>query len=410
MEANNAAPEKPRILFVDDEELILKGIRRMLASKRKDWDMFFVDSGEGALAFLAEKECDVIVTDLLMPGMDGHQLLKRVQHAFPGVKRIVLTGQPDRELKSDIVFPAHQYLMKPCDFETMTEVLNEVLALESLRLESGLKEIISKIETLPAIPEIYSRIRKELQQEEPSIKSISELIAQDVALSSKLISIVNSPYYGNYSITDPKQAVITLGFNMVHSLVLTVQAFSLYDPKKVPGFSISMLWEHSKRVACLAKHIALSEGRREFDANHAFLAGLLHDVGKLVLATSFPEKYNQVLSTLQKEDKTVFEVEDDIFGASHAKVGAYLMGLWGIPANVTKAIAYHHTPLSVSEKSSPLFELYIANVVDHAHVTINPHYKLNKKYADKLVEFGLKDKVEAWKEASEKSLEEKDSC
>ncbi|THB71376.1 MAG: HDOD domain-containing protein [Desulfovibrio sp.] len=392
---------KTCILFVDDEKLVLSGLRRMLAPKRQEWDMTFVTSGEEALAFLKENPCHIIVTDLLMPGMDGNQLLKKVQHAHPGLKRVMLTGQPSREFQSQTVFSAHQFLMKPCDYQTLVGLIEDLAKVDGDGLGNGLKDLVTTIESLPAIPETFNRITQELYSEEPSIDAVASLIAQDVALSSKLIALVNSPYYGGNKVSEPKQAVMLLGLNMIRSLVLTVQAFTVYDPAKVPGFSIPMLWDHSQRVACLGKRLALARGRSAEEADHAFLAGLLHDIGKLVLATHFPEQYNGVLAVVGEGKHTVHEVEEREFGTSHANVGAYLMGLWGIPANVTQAMFLHHSLQPIPEDSAPLFEIHLGNLLDHVHTIIHSHYALQEMYANKLASSPLENILPDWKDVLE---------
>ena len=401
---------KTNILFVDDEKLVLNGLRRMLAPKRNEWDMSFVTSGADALSELQKKPYDVIVTDLLMPGMDGNQLLMKVKNLFPEIKRIVLTGQQHREFNKDVVFPAHRYLMKPCDYTSLVNLLEDIIRIDEISMHKGLKGIISRIETLPSIPEIYTKITNELQSDDPSIDTISALISKDIALSSKLISLASSPYYGFGNVTEPRQAVIFFGLSMLHSLVLTVQAFSIYDPKKVPGFSVNMLWEHSKRVACYAKIIAKSLGRSEDQANVAFLSGILHDIGKLVLAAHFPGRYRRVLAAVGNDGMTVHDAEKEEFGTSHAEIGAYLMGLWGISAEVNKSISSHHDYGRISEDVTPAYELFASNIFDHVHVVINKEYSSRDCYFELVESLGITDKIEEWKKEFDSRTKDSNPC
>lgn len=395
------------ILFVDDEELVLKGLRRMLAPKRAEWDMDFASSGEAALKALANKDYHVIVADLLMPGMSGHALLKEVQRLYPTVKRIVLTGQPDREYDKETIFPAHQYLMKPCDFQTLTTIIEDILFVDGIGMDSKTRESLSRIETLPALPDLYLRITEELEKDEPSLEKVGELISRDLGLAAKLITLVNSPYYGYHrNITDVKYAVAYLGMDLIRTLVLTCQVFSLYDKRKIPGFSLQLLWEHSMRVSCLSKRIAMSAGRNGAEADHAFLAGLLHDIGKLVLASNFYGEYNEILAVVRRENRSIHEVERETFGISHAEAGAYLMGLWGVKPDIVKAIALHHSPASISVSSTPLLEVYAGNIMDHVHTVIHPGYSRRDEYADMVQNEALALQLAEWEEDAVSYLKE----
>ncbi len=390
---------KKRILFVDDEDKVLKGLRRMLAPKRAEWDMVFVSSGEAALRALAEKPCHALVADLLMPGMSGHALLQEVQRLYPEVKRIVLTGQPDREYDKETSFSAHQYIMKPCDYETLVRVIQDILYVDSIIMDASMRQALSRIGTLPALPEIYEKISQELEAGEPSMDKVAGLISQDLGLTSKLITLVNSPYYGYHrEISDVRYAVMYLGLELIRTLVLTCQVFSLYDQHKIPGFSLSMLWEHGMRTACLAKRLAVSAGRGQAEADRAFLAGLLHDIGKLILAAHFSEQYNAVLETVRRDNRSIHAVEREILGVTHAEAGAYLMGLWGVKPEIVKAIALHHSPASVSLTSTPLLETYAGNILDHVHTVIHPEYSRREEYVDDLRKQDLLMQIAEWED------------
>jgi len=376
---------KKRILFVDDEEKVLKGMRRMLAPKRAEWDMDFVTSGQEALRALSEKQHHVIVADLLMPGMTGHELLKEVKRLHPEVKRIVLTGQPNREYDGKTSFPAHQYIMKPCDYETLSGIIEDILFVDAILMDPSVRDALSRIETLPALPEIYQKITSELESSEPSMEKVAAYISEDLGLASKLIALVNSPYYGFHrEISDVRYAVMYLGLELIRTLVLTCQAFSLFDKSRLPGFSLIMLWEHGMRTACLSKRLALLAGRSQIETDRAFLAGLLHDVGKLVLGAYFNEEYNAVLALVRKDNRPIHAVERDIIGATHAEAGAYLLGLWGVRPEIVKAIALHHSPASVSLAATPLLEVYAGNILDHVHTVIHPEYSRREESLDEL--------------------------
>jgi DNA-binding NtrC family response regulator len=154
---------KRRILFVDDEPNVLSGLRRMLRSMREEWDFEFAGSGREALEVMQRTAVEVIVTDMRMPGMDGSQLLDEVLQRHPQVVRIVLSGQSDTETVLRSVRPTHQFLSKPCDAETLKATVARACALRDLMAEPSLKDLVSRISTLPSMPSLYLEVVKELR-------------------------------------------------------------------------------------------------------------------------------------------------------------------------------------------------------------------------------------------------------
>lgn len=396
-----------RLLFVDDEQLVLDGLRRMLAPKRRDWDMRFVNSAAKALDALDAESFDLVVSDLRMPEMNGHQLLTLVKEKQPEVIRVILTGQPDRDYEQDGVFPAHQYLTKPCDYKSLVSVLENALSLEGIEVDERMRRIVSRMESTPALPEIHQALAEELDQPEPSMDRVTELVARDVGVSARLLTLVNSPYYGHgQAILDLRYTVMLLGFDVLRTLVIAVHAFSLFDQTRIKGFSLPMLWEHSLRTASFAKRLALLEKLGAEAADAAFASGLLHDLGKLILAVNFPAEYETALELVRAGETTVAEAEKSVLGATHAEIGAYLLGLWGIAPIVVKAAAMHHHPEAQSaELSSPLLT-FAANILDHKHVVINERRRRPEGFPERLASLGLESKTRTWDAACLELLKE----
>jgi len=363
--------EKKRVLFVDDEPSILDGLRRTMRSMRHEWEMSFAGSGQEALELLASQAFDVIVTDMRMPGMDGAELLRRVMESHPKVARIVLSGQADKETIYRALGPMHQYLAKPCDSKTLKATLEGACTISSLLGDEVLKELVSKMVTLPSLPSLYSEMMDEIQAPEPSIKKVAEIVSKDIGMTAKMLQIVNSALFGlSHRVADPAQAVSLLGLDTVRSLVLSVHVFRQFDGIDLEGFSLEALWNHSMQVGSYAKSIARSEGEggRASGADGAFIAGLLHDVGKLVLVANLPGRYGEALCLCEAEGLAIAEAEKRVFGTTHAEVGGYLMGLWGLPTPVIDAIAFHHRPAETPAKSLRLLAMvHVADAIAHSH-------------------------------------------
>lgn len=377
---------KTKILFVDDELNVLAAIRRMLRKKHKDWELFFAESGADALALCGENHFDVVVSDIKMPGMDGEELLTRIKDAYPGIIRIALSGQVDLDEVMRSIRAVHQYISKPCEADKLIGRIEGALKSKEVLTDEKMMCLVTEIESLPVLPRVLRDIENELEQEEPSLEVVAELITQDIGLVAKVMKLVNSPFFGLPAHIDSVHKAITmLGLDTIKALVLSSHLFALYDDKALPNFSLNMLWEHCFRVSNIARLLAECEGMNKRVVTESRMAGLLHDVGKLILTSYFPEKYAEVLKMTEEGAAPICELEKSVFGTTHAEIGAYLMGLWGVPGNVVHGIGFHHEYDSL-DMSVAMF-LSLANVIDHNFIVLNDDYvriKFNPKLAPKI--------------------------
>lgn len=245
--------DKRRILFVDDEPNILDGLRRMLRSMRNEFDLHFSRSGKEALEIMEKNEFDVVVSDMRMPGMDGAELMAEIMYRYPHSIRIMLTGQADEESILQTVGVVHQFLAKPCDPESLKNILVRASALHRLMVDGKLKDIISSIDALPSLPTVYAKLQEKLRQPEASLDDVGEIISQDIAMTAKILQLVNSSFFGLYQkVESPSRAVKLLGLDTIKALVLGSQIFSEI---KISGglFSAESLWRHSMTVGTLSK-------------------------------------------------------------------------------------------------------------------------------------------------------------
>ena len=334
------------IIFVDDEPYILLGLRRMLRNMRKEWDMSFVESGKAALKLMKEKHFDIIISDMRMPETDGAQLLMEVKKKYPHMVRIILSGHSDKELVLKTVKTAHQFLAKPCDAEKIMSTIRDACILRDLFPEIRLRNFMTQIDSLPSLPATYLKLVEALEDPEISIKRVSRIITMDISMTVKLLKMVNSAFFGlGRHISDPVQAIQLLGLGVIRALVLTVEIFSKFDERGIEPRYLEQLLNHSMKVAALSKAIAQSEAAEDKTVDDAFLSGLLHDVGKLVLATYDRKKYSEVIEKVDLQQENYDSAEKQVFNATHCDAGAYLLCLWGIPGNIVKSVAFHHNPL-----------------------------------------------------------------
>lgn len=358
---------KKRFLFVDDDANILQGLRRMLRSRRNEWEMAFAQSGEEALRLMDEQPFDAVVTDMRMPAMDGASLLDEIKGRTPGTIRIILSGQSDDDTVLQALAPTHQYLSKPCDSETLKQTLSRACALHDLLKDEQMKALIGSMQSLPSISAIHTQLLQKLRSPEATTDDVGEVIRRDMGMTTKILQLVNSAQFGPpRPVADPGEAARILGLETIRALATTVQENSLVAETLLPDFSLSDLWRHSLTVGTLARAIAGDATPENWSPDGAMMAGLLHDTGKLVLAARAPERYAAAISLAREQNKTPIEAETEIFGTTHAEVGAYLLGMWGLPDVTVEAVAFHHRPGDCpSEGPHPSGVLHVADALLH---------------------------------------------
>ena len=381
--------------------MVLNGLQRTLRKMRRDWDMTFVGSGREALDVLGKKPMDVIVSDLRMPEMDGGRLLAEVKKQHPQVVRIILSGQLDQEMTLKSVQLAHQSLSKPCDAEVLKHTLAKLFALRDFLSDDSIKSIISQIESLPSMPSIYTEIVSEMQSDDPAIKKVGEIISKDISMTAKILQMVNSAFFGLFQkIKSPEQAVMMLGMETIKALVLSVKIFSEFNQNSFSWFNIDELFDHSLAVSVYAKTIIKNENPDQGLINNSMMAGLLHDLGKLILATNFEKSYRQVLAEAQGTGKNPLDLEYEAFGTSHAEIGAYLMGLWRLENSIIEAIAFHHLPArSMSQNIGLLAAVHVGDALDYeARISSgeNTQLQCDTEYLNKLE---ITRRIPQWRQA-----------
>jgi len=383
------------ILFVDDEPNILDGLRRMLRIMRREWEMSFAESGTDALKILEEKNIDVIVSDMKMPGMDGAELLKIVREKHPHIIRINLSGYSEKEMIMKSVGTAHQYLSKPCDPELLKNTINCVCALQKLLTDEHLRQLVSQMPTVPSLPVLYNELIDELGKSEPSTKKVGEIVKKDIGMTVKILQVVNSAFFGlRRRISDSREAVEFLGLDTINSLTLGLGVISQFE-SHVSGSFLADIWTHSIAVGVMANKIAALENRET--ASDAFTAGLVHDIGKVVLAVNLPNEFNAVNEIINREKVSPIEAEKKVFEATHSDVGAYLIGLWGLPTQVVQAVAFHETPReSMTDSFTALTAVHAANAIQN-FITSNHSENEQPNFDFEYLEsIGLLEKIPIW--------------
>ena len=391
---------RKRLLFVDDEAMVLDGLRRALHGMREGWEMHFVESGAAALEALEKEPYDAVVSDMRMPMMDGAQLLEEVKQRYPDMVRMILSGQSSKEAVYRSISPAHQFLSKPCDPQELAARLSQAFAMRDLLSNQALKTIISRLRSIPSLPTLYEELTGALRSENPSLAQIAKIISRDVGMAAKILQLANSAFVGaSGRVSSLVQALSLIGTETVRTLVLSVHVFSQFDGNYRVAASLPALWDHSVEVSSLAQRIANAEGCTKAMGEESFTGGLLHDIGKVVLLAEMPKEYQQIFEVPADASKNL---ELERLGCTHAEVGAYLMSIWGLPLSLVHAVAFHHHPSETAETTfSSLTAVHSADAIASATDAnpVNRDIELDLIYLDRL---RLRERESVWRSFHEK--------
>jgi HD-like signal output (HDOD) protein len=299
-----------------------------------------------------------------MPGMSGAELLEIVQREYPDTIRLILSGQAETESVMKALGVSHQFLSKPCDAEILQGTISRAFALRDLAGNSAVKTLVARINKLPTLPATYQKLVECLKQPNADMDDVAQIISRAPSMTARLLKVVNSAYFGLAKpVADVGRAGALLGLDRIMALVLGQGIFSGGEIPKIPGFSLDALWAHSIATATAAHRIAIEEGLEKDKISSAFLAAA--------------------------KDHPARELEFEMLElqASHSDVGAYLVGLWGLPNTIAEAIAYHEDPAQskVGSFGLPAIVHVADRIARHPDVTDPraPQLRLNVDYLER---------------------------
>ncbi len=323
------------------------------------------------MQMLEMSPASIVVTDLVMPEMDGLQLLAQVRKWWPDTIRIVLSGRADSASLVKSAGPGHQFLPKPCSLTTLCETIDRMCFQREQVANPELQRIVSQIRSLPSLPALYTELQEELNSASPSIEQVARIAGQDMAMCAKILHSVNVAGFGLFQpIASLPDAVAYLGTDAIKSLVLSALIFAHFETQASAELRpfYAELWGHSIETARCARQIARAQGLTGESLEETYAAGLMHDIGKLILARNLPAQFRQSLAIAKLDKIQPWKAEINVFGVSHATVGAYLLGLWNLPNELVASVASHHTPRDYWKKTfSPLMAVHVADALVHVY-------------------------------------------
>ncbi len=390
---------KKHICFVGFGDVELVALQPSLAGLNAVWECAFLADEKAATAAMAERPLDAVVVNLTPNGLTDSNFLTQAAIHHPGTLRFVLGSVADRELIVSCMGAAHQFISRPWKGPELVSIIERSLALDAWLSNDKLRSFIPRLGNLPGLPATYFEVLKKAESPDSTPEAVADVIARDPSLTARLLQMVNSPACaGEQKISCPTEAVTRLGLETVKAMVLCLQVFTETTQVKGASMSLESLWKHSFSVAKMASKIISHSIGSERMASDAYTAGLLHNIGQIILATNLSKEYGTVLNVAKKQKRALQEVELELMGVTSSQVGAYLLGLWGLPLPVVEATALCRTPeLASPVEFSILTVVHVANVLvaeDNPKAVGYPLPELNEAY---LATLDLPRKTDAWR-------------
>lgn len=211
-------------------------------------------------------------------------------------------------------------------------------------IQKDIKSKINHIQDLPTLPDVVLHCNQLLNDENVLVDDLAKIIEEDQSITAKILRVVNSAFYGfPRKISSISQAVIILGFNIISNIMLSVSVFSSFSESKGSDlFDLAKFWKHSIGCGSTAKFIG--EELNIAHSGETFVAGLLHDLGKIILIQYFHNEFCQALEIAHNKNILIVEAEKEGLGISHSQIGRFLAEKWKLPQNLVDAITFHHDP------------------------------------------------------------------
>jgi HD-like signal output (HDOD) protein len=361
-----------RVLFVDPEfggkECVEEG-----PELSGEYRMFTqVSSAEEALERCLDGSFDVVVAAHRLPGQSGTELLRTLKHVAPAAIRFLMIDEDEVTHFRSLVSDAQQIMLKPLRAAPFNRQLERALALRAVVRDPMILKFLGDADSLPPLPRIFRMICQTLNDPSSSLSKISEVIAEDIVLSSKVLKLANSALFG---LQEPagniEQAVVRLGLITISSLVFCQEMVDSVAGHKEEEQFAEELNRHSIEVALLATKIAQAWNAPQQLVDQLFFCGIVHDLGKFLFATHAKDAWQRVQQEVDHNIESDVEIERMIFGSSHCELAAYLLAVWGLPDNQVEAILYHHKPSALlgSDSESMLVRiLHLAENLCETHL------------------------------------------
>lgn len=390
--------ELTNVLFVLHNRSEGNLLSEKIPSIDNSWAINVTDNSDEAVNFINQNMVDVIICDDEVNNSKGIDIIETCHQQRPGSLGFLRkSSSPTKE--ESLKLSERKIFVLPGNLEEegIYSHISRRILLRSLSENPNLLSVIRRMKKMPTIPQLYHQITRELRKEDGSIEFVAGLISKEPSMATRILKAVNSPAYGlGYEITEVVHALLFLGKEATQAQILADSVFSSYPNESSSGLNLQDIWKHSINVSAIARRIAMSIDSNKKSAEIACTAGVVHDLGKVLMAANLPDHYAQAVKMAKEEKIPLVNAEQKVFGTNHAEVAASLMGLWAIPFKILNSVAFHHNP-AAGKKRPPTatMALYIANGLENAKSKNQLGQTLNENIIE---DWGLVDKFTEWVE------------
>jgi len=365
------------------------------------WEFIRFDSKESLFLLLEQQVCDAVIVPCSMRAQVDIELMSKISRTQPNTIRIFLGAEfwnAAQKVKAAEI--AHRIYPSTATIEEMGESIEYQVKLIKLLNRSSLQSYIGTVGCLPSPPRLYRQLTDAVDSDMADLTEISGIVEQDPAVVAQIMRQVNSAFFGfNREISDLKEAISILGVRNLRSLVLSSQLSQQFqEGRDWSEFSFEQIGKRSLLVARLAQAICRRAGANKATQDQAFLAGLLHDLGILIMASHDPDQYKKLLNYAVKKQKPIYLVEKAAFGFFHGEVAGALLALWNLPPQVVEAVMLHHVPhLAKGHEFSALTAVHVADAMlpsVNVEGECDLASSLSLRYLDQV---GVMDEVPQWR-------------
>jgi HD-like signal output (HDOD) protein len=324
------------VLFVDDTEVGLRGLRDTFAMGAGSWDTAFVPGADVALYMMGERPVDAVVASTRLSGMSAADFLRLTKLRYPRIARIALSNPGDRGAMLSTLPVANQCLSKSCGIEVLARAVEHTTQLQGRLFSEATQRLVAEVGALPSLPASLVAVDAALANEDSSLGQIADIMGGDVAMVAKVLQLVNSSFFGlRAEIRDLRQAVAYLGVETLRDFAMASAVFRAFAPSPLlPNDWLARFNAHSLAVADIMGQLVRTSAAK-CEAN---VSGTLHDVGELIVAERAPAKLLEIASDVAG-GASPDEAEVRHLGTTYPVIGGYLLSMWGLGHNVIEAVA-----------------------------------------------------------------------
>jgi HD-like signal output (HDOD) protein len=353
-----------RLLFVGGGASWFEEFEKQFANLQPTWLCVHVAEVSQPTTDLSPALFDALVLNANLESRA--EMIEGSGQKFPRAVRIVLSGEESRPSDSAASnSPELWFASQQLNPAALAETIERALRVQLWLSDPAIRKLLPLLRKLPTVPKLHAQVAQELQSPDGSLETASQFVRRDPAMAAKFLQVANSALFAPaYPLTDPGEAVMFLGSERSRGIIFAAGVFSQFDAVRCFGFSPEQVWSYSLQVASLARGIALVETEDPKLAELCFTAGLLHDIGRLVLAANLPEMYATISQLQINKGLSLPDAELANLGTTHGELGGCLLGTWSLPGALLDAVAWHHCPSRSSDKAfSVLTAVHVAHVL-----------------------------------------------